>query len=208
MKFPLLCFAFFLFCSQIVSAADWPPPSWSDEAISYYLPTQPVEQVANIEKDLSKSVPQKGNKRGFVRNYFGKDCWYTQQATNTVYFHEFLKSRITLMVFDDPKCMIATDGYELSSNQKMINNLISRWYTISPGHFKTDPVELGRQQGMLKQSRGYCMQSTKHPQSIWIDYFGEGYNISHVAHDGPSYSKRARISKKPIDCVPKDFRTR
>ena len=113
-----------------------------------------------------------GNRRGFVLNAHGKKCWYVQHPTKDEtlsYFYEELKGSDSVMIFEDSKCMSGTDVYE-EINIRMINNVISNWYSLPDAEFMTRVEDL--ETSSMYQIRGFCVQSRKYEtQAFMVDYF-------------------------------------
>jgi len=124
-------------------------------------------------------------KKGYVHNDRGQQCWYTQQVDNdSTYFHGNAKGRMGTVTFDDPICMVDSDGLGLVVIKGNINGTIARWYSRNhntPAEYKTRVSELYA--GSLGQKRGVCMQSTVLTTvGVTLDYNVRGDSITQVRH--------------------------
>ncbi|MFO7971451.1 MAG: hypothetical protein R6U40_06850 [Desulfobacterales bacterium] len=136
--------------------------------------------LATLDSSAQSSRYQK---RGFIQNANGDQCWYTQVVKkDNTYFHENIKGDNGIITFDDPICM--SDGgssFNMEVNKMMINNVVARWYSHSDANFKTRVPQMFRTSDL--QINGYCIQSEKYPLiGITIDYFLEGNSITGVIH--------------------------
>lgn len=122
--------------------------------------------------------------KGYVQNDQGEKCWYTQTVDpKSTYFHGAITATVGTIRFDDALCM-SDSGVGLEINMKMINTVISRWYSHSDAKFMTRVSELFK--GSLFQKRGQCMQSQTYPiMGVVVDYLIKGDSIVGVLH-GPS----------------------
>ena len=122
--------------------------------------------------------------KGFIWNESGKKCWYTQRTDkNNTYFYG-IKHTVGIITFDDPKCMSAGELGDLGIgiNKRMINNVISKWYSHSDANFMTGESELFN--GSKTQKKGKCIYSKKYPKVIGIavDYFIKDNSIYSMIH--------------------------
>ena len=122
--------------------------------------------------------------KGFIWSGEGKKCWYKQHEEKSGYFSNGgISGNIGILTFDKSNCM-SEDSMGLGHmlNKKMINNIISKWYSHSDAKFKTKEREL--YDSSVFQEKGKCMQSRTYEQiGITIDYLlgGDG-GISTVYH--------------------------
>jgi hypothetical protein len=116
-------------------------------------------------------------KTGYVQNKNGKKCWYTQTLKkDSHYFYESLKANINIITFKNSKCMV-----DNATNEMMINNVISRWYSYPDANFQTRVSEL--YDGSRYQKKGKCIQSKKYPAiGIMVDYIVKGNYLTGVIH--------------------------
>lgn len=133
--------------------------------------------IANI----CMAGPAKDLKRGFVKNDQGEKCWYNQEFRDgVVYFTKKNTQNVGVMIFDNPNCM-SDKGLGLDTNKRMINNIVSRWYSHSDANFQTHPSEL--YSGSRFQIKGQCMQSKTYSIiGILLDYKIENDSITQVVH--------------------------
>ena len=134
---------------------------------------------------LSPAGVRQGNAKGSVSNDAGELCSFSQAATDdgsVSYFYNKLTGSDTLLVFDDATCMNPLAPQLMAFNQRMVNQVIARWYSKPDAKFMVHPHQLTRK-GQL-QAKGWCMQSETYPtQGILIDYFGDNQSLMMVAHN-------------------------
>ena len=121
---------------------------------------------------------------GFIWSGEGNKCWYKQHEEESSYFSNGeISGNIGVLIFDDSNCM-SEDSMGLGHmlNIKMINQLVSKWYSRD-GEFKTKENELYG--SSLFQEKGKCMQSMTYEQmGITVDYIlSENNAISTVYHE-------------------------
>ncbi len=143
-----------------------------------------ILMLAVIAISQSVSAREFFLKKGYINNNNGKKCWYTQKTDpENRYFHETMTSNVGIMTFDDQRCMSDPEFglFGLNAMKKVINNVISGWYSHSDAAFKTGVDEL--YPGSLFQKRGLCIQSTKYPSiGITVDYEVKNNSIVKVRH--------------------------
>ena len=124
------------------------------------------------------SEPQK---KGYISNSSGVKCWYTQEKREkTPYFHGEFKGTSWLLNFDEKKCM-KDDGLGLEINKRMINIMLSKWYSHSDAKFQVDSDQL--YDGSTMQKIGQCIQSKTYPDvGILVDYKITKKSIFSVVH--------------------------
>ena len=120
-------------------------------------------------------------KRGYIQNDKGDKCWYMQVVeNNSTYFHGSLKGSNGIITFDNPNCM-SDSGLGLDLNKRLINIIISRWYSHSDADFQVRVSEMFN--GSMLQKKGKCIQSKKYPIiGITVDYFIKSNSIVGVIH--------------------------
>jgi len=135
-----------------------------------------VVLAQNAAADANKFL-----KAGFIRNDRGQKCTYTQSVdTNSTYFNAPLTGEMGTIVFDDARCMAASE-FGLDVNKMMINNVIALWYSHDDAKFGTKVSEL-RAPGAL-QKRGQCIQSATYPIiGITVEYEVANNSVIRVRH--------------------------
>lgn len=130
--------------------------------------------------DLVADEADRGNRRGYINNADGEQCWYNQvMMKGHRYMFATLTANTSVMKFDKPGCMRGT-GKQGDINKMMINKVISRWYSHKDAKFGTK-VDDFRPRSQ-DQVRGVCLQSAKYPLvSIAVEYVGDG-TIEKVFH--------------------------
>lgn len=130
---------------------------------------------------LANADATESSLKGSVSNDAGEKCSYTQEIKlGNTYFHGDLKGNNAIMTFDNPECM-KDNGLGLDINKMMINNIISRWYSLSDAKFMTRTQEMKSTSTL--QQRGLCIQSKTYPsQAIAIDYSIKNESIVSVIH--------------------------
>lgn len=128
------------------------------------------------------------NKKGYIQNHNGEQCWYTQKTVpGKWYFSSSLTSSTQkLLKFDDPNCMNYDQGnleLTLNVNAFMINNILKRWYSHSDANFQTRAGDLIHSKDMKFQEVGYCIKSKKYPMAgISVAYISNDSAIVEVMH--------------------------
>ncbi|WP_430233568.1 hypothetical protein [Nitrosomonas communis] len=119
--------------------------------------------------------------KGFILNDRGTRCWYTQKIElDSKYFYTTVTGKMGTMIFDDPRCMSEAD-VGLDINKKMINNVITGWYSHSDAAFQTSVQDLFPSSMLQKQ--GLCIQSKKYPIiGVLVDYEIKNNSIIRVRH--------------------------
>ncbi len=151
-----------------------------------FAPLRSEDAARTIRQRLSPTTAVTGNLRGFVANWEGQKCWYTQTATDpqsTSYFFQTLAGEDTFMEFDDPACMgSGTNGPLLGISQMMINNVIANWYSMPDAAFQTEVADLMSTSPL--QARGWCVQSKTYPsQAFLVEYFtGPNNTLAAAVH--------------------------
>ena len=154
-------------------------------AASAQYPTLDYAKLSGIGNRISKAAPPTGNPRGFIQNAEGGRCQYVQVATGETqrshFFPEALVGSDTVLAFDDPSCMAAADSVFLEINQRQINRVLARWYSLPDADFEVEPAKMAKRCEF--QTQGGCLQSRKYPtKSILVEYFRKGEGISTVVH--------------------------
>ena len=158
--------------------------------ISYaHSEDQVVEDVERILGRISTSLSDRqfmsGNLAGFIQNWEGTKCTYSQLPTeneSASYFFDSLTGSDTVMVFDDSSCMDFSDELARTLNIMMINNVISNWYSHPDAAFLTREEDLRTDSFM--QKRGYCVQSrTYSSQAFLVDYLVSDGELAMVMHN-------------------------
>lgn len=142
------------------------------------LASLPFLAVTMMISNALNAAPEQGNKRGFIQNEEGTKCWYNQTlVSGQSYFHKKgMTDTQGLIEFDNSECMEVTD-----INKRMINNVITRWYSFPDANFATRANEMYRTS--MFQVRGRCIQSRKYEIiGVLVDYLGDGKHISKVIH--------------------------
>jgi hypothetical protein len=129
----------------------------------------------------SDAGSERYSKKGYIQNDNGDKCWYKQTTdTANTYFYETLEGTVGNIIFDDPQCM-SDKGLGMDVNKMMINNTISRWYSLSNAKFQTRVSEMYN--GSPMQKKGKCIQSkTYFSTGITVDYIIKNKSIIQVIH--------------------------
>ena len=120
--------------------------------------------------------------RGFIQNYAGEGCMFTQTAQEGS--HHFYGSDLTSILrtvtFIDESCMTGSSG-EMAENIANINAEIARPYSHADANFALGEHELMK--GGLMQKRGKCIQSRKYPLiGVAVEYVKGKTGIAKVYH--------------------------
>lgn len=117
--------------------------------------------------------------KGHIINVDGEKCTFTQTTASEAYLHS-IPANTGNLVFDDPRCMNATD-VALLVNQSMIAGFITRGYSHPDAAFQT---EIGQfQSGSGLQVRGICIQSATYPiVGVVAEFQIEDEHITGIKH--------------------------
>lgn len=118
-------------------------------------------------------------RKGHIVNVDGEMCRFTQTTVSEAYLHS-IPANTGNLVFDDPRCMNATD-VALLVNQSMIAGFITRGYSQPDANFQTE-VGMFKSSSLL-QVRGICIQSAKYPIiGVVAEFRIEDDHITGVKH--------------------------
>ena len=119
-------------------------PEKATEAIGQTWEQHTCHCAAPVASDVHRDMHFKAwVPDGFIWSGEGNKCWYKQHEEESSYFSGGeISGNIGVLIFDDSNCM-SEDSMGLGHmlNIKMINQLVSKWYSRD-GEFKTKENEL------------------------------------------------------------------